>query len=390
MGTSDPLDNLLPDIIAWRRHLHSHPELGYDVHKTAAFVADKLREFGVDKVVEGVGRTGVVGVIKGRVDTSGNVIGLRADMDALPIVEQSGAEWSSVVEGNMHACGHDGHTAMLLGAAQAMSESRNFDGTLVLIFQPAEEAGAGGLAMVEDGLMERFGIQEVYGLHNMPDLAIGEFAIRPGPIMACADEFDIVVTGLGGHAAMPHLCTDSVVVASHIVLALQTIVSRGVSPTDPVVVTVTTMEVEGEAYNVIPQTVHMRGTLRAFEESVRTDAKTRLNDIAKKTAAVFGATATVDYRDGYPSTVNHSRQTAFVVDVARQLVGNDKVDSNTQPTMGAEDFSYMLNARPGAFIFMGNGSSAGLHHPEYDFNDDAISVGCQYWMRLVTTAMPLN
>lgn len=390
MGTSDPLDNLLPDIIAWRRHLHSHPELGYDVHKTAAFVADKLREFGVDEVVEGVGRTGVVGVIKGRVDTSGNVIGLRADMDALPIVEQSGAEWSSLVEGNMHACGHDGHTAMLLGAAQAMSELRNFDGTLVLIFQPAEEAGAGGLAMVEDGLMERFGIQEVYGLHNMPDLAIGEFAIRPGPLMACADEFDIVVTGLGGHAAMPHLCTDSVVVASHIVLALQTIVSRAVSPTDPMVVTVTTMEVEGEAYNVIPQTVHMRGTLRAFEESVRADAKTRVSDIAKKTAAVFGATATVDYRDGYPPTVNHSRQTEFVVDVARQLVGNDKVDSNTQPTMGAEDFSYMLNARPGAFIFMGNGASAGLHHPEYDFNDDAISVGCQYWMRLVTTAMPLN
>lgn len=390
MGTSDPLDNLLPEIIAWRRHLHSHPELGYEVHETAAFVADKLREFGADEVVEGVGRTGVVGVIKGRVETSGKVIGLRADMDALPIVESSGAQWSSVVEGRMHACGHDGHTAMLLGAAQAMSASRNFDGTLVVIFQPAEEGGAGALAMIEDGLMDRFGVQEVYGLHNMPDVPIGEFAIRPGPLMASADEFDIVVEGLGGHAAMPHLCTDSIVVASHIVLALQTIASRGASPTDPLVVSVTTMEVDGGAYNVIPQTVRMRGTVRAFKETVRVEAKKRINEIAQKTAAVFGATAKIEYRDGYPPTVNHNEQTEFVVDIARKLVGHDKVDSDTHPTMGAEDFSYMLNARPGAFIFMGNGESAGLHHPEYDFNDKAISVGCQYWMQLVSTAMPLS
>ncbi|MFK8082844.1 MAG: M20 aminoacylase family protein [Granulosicoccus sp.] len=390
MRTNDRLDNLLPEVIEWRRHLHRNPELGYEVHQTAAFVAEKLRGFGADDVVEGIGRTGVVGVIKGRSDSSGKVIGLRADMDALPIVENSGVQWSSDMPGRMHACGHDGHTAMLLGAAQALCASRDFDGTLVVIFQPAEEGGGGGLAMVEDGMMERFGISEVYGLHNMPDLPVGEFAIRTGPLMASADEFDIVVEGLGGHAAMPHLCTDSVVVASHIVLALQSIVARGVSPTDPLVVSVTTMEVQGGAYNVIPQTVSMKGTVRAFDETARVEAKTRLADIARKTAEVFGATAQVEYRDGYPPTVNHDEQTGFVVDVARQLVGHDKVNADTPPTMGAEDFSYMLNARPGAFIFMGNGATAGLHHPEYDFNDDAISVGCQYWMKLVTTAMPMS
>lgn len=390
MRTANPMDNLLPEVTAWRRHLHQHPELGYEVHKTAAFVAEKLREFGVDEVVEGIGRTGVVGVIKGRQSDSGKVIGLRADMDALPIVEASGAQWSSTVDGCMHACGHDGHTAMLLGAAHAMAASREFDGTLVVIFQPAEEGGGGGLAMVEDGMMERFGIQEVYGLHNMPDLPVGEFAIRPGPIMAGADEFDIVVQGLGGHAAMPQHCTDSVVVASHIVLALQSIVSRNVAATDSLVISVTTMEVDGAAYNVVPQTVHMRGTVRSFDEEVRLNAKQRLIDIAQKTAAVFNASATVDYRDGYPATVNHEAQTEFAVEVARRVFGEVKVDDDCPQTMGAEDFSYMLKARPGAFIFMGNGDTASLHHPEYDFNDDAISVGCQYWMQLVSAAMPLN
>ncbi len=390
MRTTDHLDNLLPEVTAWRRHLHENPELGYEVHETAAFVAGKLREFGCDEVVEGIGRTGVVGVIKGRGTTSGKVIGLRADMDALPIKEASGVEWTSGTEGQMHACGHDGHTAMLLGAAKALSASREFDGTLVVIFQPAEEGGGGGLAMVKDGMMERFGVQEVYGLHNMPDLAIGEFAIRPGPIMAGADEFDIVVEGLGGHAAMPHICRDSVVVASHIVLALQTIVSRGVAPTDSLVLSVTTMEVAGEAYNVIPQRVHMRGTVRTFDEAVRVEAKRRISEIAAGTAAVFNASATVDYHDGYPPTVNHEAQTGFVVDVARDLVGDEQVESQCTPTMGAEDFSFMLNARPGAFIFMGNGPSASLHHPEYDFNDEAITHGCGYWMKLVSTAMPLT
>lgn len=390
MRTTERLDNLLPEITEWRRHLHQHPELGYEVHETASFVADKLREFGVDEVVEGIGRTGVVGLIKGRSQSSGKVIGLRADMDALPIVEASGAQWSSTVKGQMHACGHDGHTSMLLGAARALADSRDFDGTVVVIFQPAEEGGGGGRAMVEDGLMQRFGIQEVYGLHNMPGLPVGEFAIRPGPMMACADEFDIVIKGLGGHAAMPHVCTDSVVVASHVVLALQSIVSRGVRPIDPLVISVTTMEVEGAAYNVIPQTVHMRGTLRAFDEDVRLHAKQRIIDISKTTASVFGANADVEYRDGYPPTVNHEEQTEFVVKVAQSVAGNGKVDADRPPIMGAEDFSYMLNERPGAFIFMGNGDSANLHHPHYDFNDDAIGPGCQYWMQLVAAAMPLN
>lgn len=390
MKTNDPLDNQLPEVIGWRRHLHQHPELGYEVQQTAAFVASKLHEFGADEIVEGIGKTGVVGIIKGRGNSSGKVIGLRADMDALPIVEASGAQWSSTVDGHMHACGHDGHTAMLLGAAQSLCASREFDGSVAVIFQPAEEGGAGGLAMVEDGMMERFGIHEVYGMHNMPNLAVGEFAICPGPIMAGADEFDIVVEGLGGHAAMPHVCTDSVVVASHIVLALQSIVSRNVRPTDPLVVSVTTMEVEGDAYNVIPQTVRMRGTLRAFDESVRQEAKQRLIDIVKSTAVVFNATADVDYRDGYPPTVNHDEQTKFVVEVARKLVGDDKVEDNKTPVMGAEDFSYMLIERPGAFIFLGNGDTAGLHHPEYDFNDDAISYGCNYWTQLVSAALPIG
>jgi len=389
MYSADSLDNLLPDIIAWRRHLHTHPELGYEVHDTAAFIAGKLNEFGADEVITGIGKTGVVGVIKGRQTSSGKVIGLRADMDALPITEASGVEWSSAVEGSMHACGHDGHTAMLLGAAQTLCHDRGFDGTVIVIFQPAEESGAGALAMIDDGLMERFGIQEVYGLHNMPDLPVGEFAIRSGALMACADEFDIAVEGLGGHAAMPHLCIDTVVVASHIVIALQTIASRTIDPTEPVVVSVTTLDVDGEAYNVIPQTVRMRGTLRAFSESVRLEAKQQLIHLAEKTAELYRASATVDYRDGYPATINHDEQTRFAVNVASQCVGADKVNADTAPTMGAEDFSYMLNARAGAFIFMGNGKTAGLHHPEYDFNDDAIRVGCQYWLTLATSAMPL-
>lgn len=388
MRSSDRLDNLLPEITEWRREIHRNPELGFEVQRTAAFVAGKLRDFGVDDVVEGLGRTGVVGVIHGRSRASGKVVGLRADMDALPVAETSGAPWSSLTPGRMHACGHDGHTAMLLGAARALADSRDFDGTVVVIFQPAEEGGGGGQKMVQDGLMERFGIQQVYGLHNMPNLPVGEFAIRPGPMMASADEFDILVQGRGGHAAMPHVCIDPVVIASHIVLALQGIVSRGVRPIDPLVVSVTTIEVEGEAYNVIPQTVHLRGTVRAFDEDVRVMARQRVIELATQTAAAHGAQAEVDYRDGYPPTVNHVEQTAFAVDVARRVAGEDKVDAERVPMMGAEDFSYMLNERPGAFMFIGNGASANLHHPDYDFNDDAIRHGCQYWMTLVAEAMP--
>lgn len=390
MQDKNRLDNLLPEITAWRRDLHQHPELGYDVQRTAGFVADRLREFGVDEVVEGIGRTGVVGVIKGRVQGSSKTVGLRADMDALPIIEASGASWSSETHGKMHACGHDGHTAMLLGAARALADSREFDGTVVVIFQPAEEGGGGGEAMVKDGLMERFSIDEVYGLHNMPGVPVGHFAIRPGPLMACADEFEIVVTGKGGHAAMPHVCVDSVVVASHIVLALQSIVSRNVTPTDPLVITVTTVQVDGDAFNVIPQTVHMRGTVRAFDEEVRKMAQQRVSEVAEATAAAYGATASVNYRVGYPPTVNDAGRTAFAVEVARSVAGTAQVDDDRRPVMGAEDFSYMLNERPGAFIFMGNGDSASLHHPEYDFNDEAIQHGCNYWIHLAETSLPLS
>lgn len=311
-------------------------------------------------------------------------------MDALPIIEATGAAWSSEKPGMMHACGHDGHTAILLGAARALCDSRTFDGTVVVIFQPAEEGGGGGKAMVDDGLMDRFGIQEVYGLHNMPNLPVGQFAIRPGPMMASADEFDIEIVGLGGHAAMPHVCVDPVLVASHVVIALQSIASRGIRPIDPVVISVTTLHVDGDAYNVIPQSVAMRGTLRAFDEEVRLEAKRRVIALAEQTASAFGARAEVNYRDGYPPTVNHEVQTDFVVDIARSVVGEDAVDNDRPPMMGAEDFSYMLNERPGAFIFLGNGKSANLHHPEYDFNDEAIQYGCQYWLSLIDTAMPLH
>lgn len=390
MHAAERLDNLLPEITEWRRDLHRHPELEYDIPRTAAFVAGKLREFGCDEVVEGIGRTGVVAVVRGRRSDSGRTIGLRADMDALPITEASGAEWASIHSGRMHACGHDGHTAMLLGAARALCDSRDFDGTVVLIFQPAEEGGAGALAMLEDGLMDRFGIERVFGMHNLPGIPVGEFAIRPGPLMACADQFDLLVQGRGGHAAMPHMCVDAMLVASEIVIALQSIASRNVRPVDPVVVTVTTMKVDGDAYNIIPDAVRMRGTVRAFDEEVRLLAKRRVGEIAEGIAAAYGASVTLDYEDGYPPTVNDATETDFVADVARAVAGDDKVDIDKPPVMGAEDFSYMLNARPGAFIFCGNGDSASLHHPKYDFNDAALRHGCAYWLTLVERALPLG
>jgi len=390
MHATDRLDNLLPEITDWRRELHRHPELEYDIPRTAGFVADKLRAFGCDEVVEGIGQSGVVALVSGRTRTSERVVGLRADMDALPITEATGAEWASLESGRMHACGHDGHTAMLLGAARALCDSRDFDGTVVLIFQPAEEGGAGALAMIEDGLMERFGIQRVFGMHNLPGLPVGEFAIRPGPLMACADQFDLVVNGRGGHAAMPHMCVDAMLVASEIVLALQSIASRNVRPVEPVVVSVTTMSVDGDAYNVIPDKVHMRGTVRAFDEEVRLLAKRRVGEIADGIASAHGGSATLRYEDGYPPTINDDAETAFVADVARAVAGATRVDTDKPPVMGAEDFSYMLNARPGAFIFCGNGDSASLHHPEYDFDDNALRHGCAYWLELVERALPVT
>jgi len=373
------------EIKEWRRDFHAHPELRFDVHRTAGSVAEKLKGFGCDEVVPGIGRTGVVGVIRGR-KTGSKVIGLRADMDALPLEEETGLPYKSSVSGKMHACGHDGHMAMLLGAAKYLAETRNFAGTAVVIFQPAEEGGAGALAMIKDGLISRFGIQEVYGMHNFPGLPVGEFAIRPGAIMAAADHLQIQIDGKGGHAARPHLSIDTILVGAQMINQLQSIVARNVDPLESAVVSVCTFQA-GHADNVIPQHALLRGTARSFTPQVRELLHKRIGELVEGTARMYGASAKVTYTSGYPVVVNHERQTAFAADVAREIAGKDKVDTAVPPVMGAEDFSFMLQERPGAFIFVGNGDSAGLHHPAYDFNDDTIPVGTSYWVRLAETAL---
>jgi amidohydrolase len=376
-----------PEITAWRRDIHAHPELLYDVHRTAATVADKLRSFGCDEVVTGIGRTGVVGVIRGgRGAGASRVIGLRADMDALPIQEANDVPYKSTVPGKMHACGHDGHTAMLLGAARYLAETRNFAGTAVVIFQPAEEGGAGGKAMVQDGLMDRFRIEEVYGMHNYPGLPVGEFALRPGPLMAAADRLTIEIEGRGGHAAKPHQSIDTVVVGCQMVNQIQSIVARNVDPLEAAVVSITVFQA-GSTDNVIPQTALLKGTARSLTGEVRDLLEKRVREVVEGTARLYGATAKLTYYRDYPVTRNHERQAAFAASVAGQVVGGERVDDHVAPVMGAEDFSFMLEARPGAFIFVGNGDSAGLHHPAYDFNDEVIPVGTSYWVRLVETAL---
>jgi len=387
MQPASRFDKLLPEIVTWRHDFHQHPELLFEVHRTAAKVAGLLRDFGCDEVTEGIGRTGVVGLIKGKKTGSGRVIGLRADMDALPISEQTNLAYASKTPGLMHACGHDGHTAMLLGVAKYLASTRNFDGTAVLVFQPAEEGGGGGREMVEDRLMERWGIQEVYGLHNMPGIPVGHFAIRAGAIMAASDLFDITVTGRGGHAAKPHDCIDTTVVAAHMIVALQTIASRNVSPLQQVVVSICAVETDTPAYNVIPQVVRLKGTVRTMDAGIQAMVERRLKDIAVGTARMLGAEAAVDYRRGYPVTVNAPANTAFAAEVARSIAQH--VDADTEPLMGAEDFSFMLNERPGAYIFMGNGDTAMVHHPAYNFNDDAIPYGCEWFAGMAEARMPL-
>ncbi len=379
---------LAPEIAEWRRDIHQHPELDFDVPRTAGLVAAKLRAFGCDEVAEGIGRTGVVGVIRGKGTGSGRVIGLRADMDALPMSEASGAPWASRTPGRMHACGHDGHTAMLLGAAQYLAETRNFDGTAVVIFQPAEEGGGGGKEMVDDGLMDRFGIQQVFGMHNMPGAPVGDFALRPGPLLASSDDFSVKVTGRGGHAAQPHHAIDTVLVASAIVVALQSVVSRNADPLMPAVLTVTSFRSESEAFNIIPETVELRGTARSLDPATQDLIEARIRAVVEATAAAYGAKAEIAYRRGYPVTVNSAAEADFAARVATEVVGAERVNAEVRPVMGAEDFSFMLNARPGAFILIGNGDSANLHHPAYDFNDEAIPAGVSYWVRLVETALP--
>jgi hippurate hydrolase len=377
---------LAPEISVWRQDFHTHPELQYDVHRTAGVVAEKLKEFGCDEVVTGIGRTGVVGVIKGRLPGN-RVIGLRSDMDALPILEKTGKAYASQTNGKMHACGHDGHMAMLLGAARYLAETRNFAGSAVVIFQPAEEGGAGGKAMVDDGMMERFGINEVYGMHNMPGMPVGHFGVRPGPIMAAADFFEIHVAGQGAHAAIPQLSIDPVYISCQLVIALQGIVSRNVDPLESAVISTTVIHA-GEAENVIPQDATLKGTVRTFSEKIRDLVEARMNAIADATAAMHGAKIKFTYHRGYPVTVNHADQTAFAARIAADVAGDARVNTAVAPIMGAEDFSYMLEARPGCFIFIGNGDSAGLHHERYDFDDNAISTGVSYWVRLVEQALP--
>jgi amidohydrolase len=378
--------DLHPEITAWRRDIHAHPELLYDVQRTAALVADKLRSFGCDEVVTGIGRTGVVGVIRGGRGGSTRAIGLRADIDALPIEEANDLAYKSTVPGRMHACGHDGHTAMLLGAARYLAETRNFAGTAVVIFQPAEEGGGGGRSMVQDGLMDRFRVEEVYGMHNFPGLPVGKFALRAGPLMAAADRISIEIKGCGAHAARPHLGVDTILVGAQIINQIQSIVSRNVDPLEAAVITITVFQ-GGTTDNVIPQTAILRGTARSLTPKVRDQLESRLQQMVTATAQAYGATARLTYRRDYPVTRNHEQQTAFATAVAGEVAGPERVDDRTPPVMGAEDFSYMLEARPGAMIFVGNGDSAGLHHPRYDFNDEVIPIGTSYWVRLVERAL---
>lgn len=385
MSTTDPD---IAQVIEWRRDIHAHPELQFDVHRTAALVSTKLTEFGCDEVVTGIGRTGVVGVIHGKSTSSTRSVALRADMDALPIEETGNRPWASTTRGIMHACGHDGHTAMLLGAARQLSRTRNFNGKAVLVFQPAEEGGGGGKAMVEDGLMDRFDISEIYAMHTEPALPIGQFATASGPLGASCDGFRIRINGKGAHGAEPQDSVDPLVVGANLVLALQTIVSRNVHPRQSAVVTVGWLN-GGKAGNVIPQFVEMGGTVRTFDPNVRTLIESRLTALAGKIADAYGATAEVTYKHMFPPVVNNPDATAFAVTVARSLVGELNVDDAVEPVMGSEDFAFMLEARPGNIMQIGNGGGAGLHEAEFDFNDEAISFGIAYLTQLIEQRLPL-
>ncbi|XDA99593.1 M20 aminoacylase family protein [Sulfitobacter sp. LCG007] len=374
------------DMTAWRRHLHTIPELGLDCHQTAAFVAERLREFGVDEIHEGIAKTGVVAIIEGRGE--GPTIGLRADMDALPITEETGAEHASTHPGRMHACGHDGHTTMLLGAARYLAETRNFAGRVALLFQPAEETGGGGEVMVKEGVMDRFGISQVYAIHNAPGKDAGHFFTRPGPIMAAADQFTVRIAGRGGHGARPHECADPVVAAIAIAQAFQTIVSRNNKPGDELVVSVTQIHT-GTTDNVIPESAYINGTVRTFDKAVQAMVVRRMEQIVAGQAASFDVEGSLEFEFGYPPTVNDSEKADFAGKVAAEIAGETCVDGATEPVMGAEDFSYMLEARPGAYLMLGQGEGPGVHTPQYDFNDEVAPIGASFFARLVERAQPV-
>ena len=379
-----------PEMTAWRRDFHTHPELGFEEHRTAGIVARKLREFGCDQVVEGFSKTGVVGVIHGQGGPNGRAIGLRADMDALPIEEQTGAPYASQTPGKMHACGHDGHTTMLLGAAKYLAETRNFSGSVVLIFQPAEENLAGGGVMVDDGLFEKFPVERVFGMHNWPSLPAGEFQWREGPIMAAVANLEVEITGKGAHGAMPHEGVDPIVVAAAIVQGLQSIVARNVEPVEAGVITIGHIK-GGFTYNVIPGSVSMQGTARWFKPEVGDLLESRFLAMVPRIAEAFGATAEAKFLRAYPATINEAESTKLAVKAAEAVAGPGRVREFAKPTMGAEDFAFMLNAKPGSYIMLGSGRTANdpsLHHPKFDFNDAVLPVGASYWAQLAEQLLP--
>jgi len=374
------------DMAKWRRHLHQNPELGRDCYKTAEYIQERLKEFGITEIHAGYASTGIVAIIEGQ--TSGRTIGLRADMDALPITENTGMPYSSKNEGVMHACGHDGHTTMLLGAARYLSETRNFSGRVALIFQPDEEATGGAEVMVKEGILEQFKIEEVYALHNIPGHDVGVMYTRPGPIMAGADSFNVEIRGKGGHAAYPHEVKDPIVAALSIAQAFQTIVSRNNIPSDDLVISITQVH-SGTTDNVIPETAFLNGTVRTFDLSVQEMVINRMEKIISGFSISFEVDAKFNYEKGYPPTINHEEKTNFAIEVAKEVCGSDKVLTSVGKEMGAEDFSYMLQKRPGAYLFMGIGEGAGLHNPNYDFNDAAAPVGASFFARLIEKALPL-
>ncbi|MGF1561554.1 MAG: M20 aminoacylase family protein [Geminicoccaceae bacterium] len=380
------------ELTAWRRDFHKHPELGYQEERTAGLVAERLRQFGCDDVITGMAGTGVVGVIHGKEAGKGDGVGLRADMDALPIVEETGLPYASIHQGKMHACGHDGHTTMLLGAARYLAATRDFAGTVYAIFQPAEEGGAGGERMVQEGLFARFPMREIYGMHNWPGHPVGTFAAIAGPMMAAVDTFDITLAGRGGHAAMPQDTIDPIIAATHLVQALNTIIARNVRASDQAVVSVTQIHA-GDAFNVIPASAIVRGTVRTYDPTTREAIEERIRHMITGVDATFGVSGTLRYWRGYPPTVNSEAETAFALRVASEIVGDTHIDTNISPSMGGEDFAYMLSERPGCYIRVGNGPASGgrqLHSPQFDFNDEILPYGASYWARLAERALPLS
>lgn len=383
--TNNRIADIVPEVKEWRQWLHRNPELLFDLPKTSRYIADRLREIGVDEIHENIAETGIVAVINGSSD--GPTLGLRADMDALPILEASDIPHASETPGKMHACGHDGHSAMLLGAAKYLTETRNFAGKAALIFQPAEEGGVGAKAMLDTGILDKLGVKELYGMHNMPHLPIGHFGLCEGPTLAATDFFKVEIEGLGGHASMPHKCIDPLVAANAIYSGFQSIITRNSDPMKNGLISITAMQA-GEANNVIPQTASLKGTVRNLHEETRDKIEQRMHDIVDGVAACYDVRVELTYDRLCPVTINHAEQYRYAAEAAVNVVGRDNVDIEQPARLGGEDFSYMLQENPGCIIFVGNGDSAGLHHPEYDFNDEAIPYGIAFWAKIVEERLP--